>query len=429
MSGIVLRALGVKNFGPFKDGVYFTTDTDTSKKEFWNNTFSEGDLTFNRISYIFGANGSGKSNFCKAILQIQSLISISPLLSANNPQLLEFSPLKITTGDLDRHFLFEASSKDVPSDYMIEILMDGTTYTYSFSIKNGVVISEVLSKKKMRTTVILNRTSPNFNSIQLKSELSSFTPNISVVKERALCLSMAAFLNNPFASKLVDAINSISVVNMASLNGLRNISPDNFNENIRQKCLNFLRDVDPTLNDLSVEFTEEKVDTRKLPLEINDLEGRELIVKNVRVNVQSKHSVYDKDSIVDQIHLPFLKYESSGTIKILGILPIIFQALDSGSPVIIDELENGLHPTMLKLILGLFNSPQTNPMNAQLICTTHALALAENSVRRDQVWVISKDSHGCSSMKRISEYPGTRTTDNIAEKYLSNAFGSIPSFY
>lgn len=32
MSGIVLRALGVKNFGPFKDGVYFTTDTDTSKK-------------------------------------------------------------------------------------------------------------------------------------------------------------------------------------------------------------------------------------------------------------------------------------------------------------------------------------------------------------------------------------------------------------
>ena len=56
-----------------------------------------------------------------------------------------------------------------------------------------------------------------------------------------------------------------------------------------------------------------------------------------------KHSVYDKDSIVDQIHLPFLKYESSGTIKILGILPIIFQALDSGSPVIIDELENGLH--------------------------------------------------------------------------------------
>lgn len=155
--------------------------------------------------------------------------------------------------------------------------MDGTTYNYSFSIKNGVVISEVLSKKKMRTTVILNRTSPNFNSIQLKSELSSFTPNISVVKERALCLSMAAFLNNPFASKLVDAINSISVVNMASLNGLRNISPDNFNENIRQKCLNVLRDVDPTLNDLSVEFTEEKVDTRKLPLEINDLEGRELI--------------------------------------------------------------------------------------------------------------------------------------------------------
>ena len=69
-----------------------------------------------------------------------------------------------------------------------------------------------------------------------------------------------------------------------------------------------------------------------------------------------------------------------------------------------------------------------NPFNSQLICTTHSIALAERGVRRDQVWVISKDAHGKSSMKRISEYPGTRTTDNIAEKYLRCAFGDVPRF-
>ena len=176
------------------------------------------------------------------------------------------------------------------------------------------------------------------------------------------------------------------------------------------------------------DFTEEKVDAQRVPMGIDDLEGRELIIKNIRVEVQSKHSIYHEDSIVDQILLPFLKYESTGTIKMLSILPLIFAALESGRPIVIDELENGLHPNIVQRILDLFKSPEMNPFNSQLICTTHSIALAERGVRRDQVWVISKDAHGKSSMKRISEYPGTRTTDNIAEKYLRCAFGDVPRF-
>jgi len=161
---------------------------------------------------------------------------------------------------------------------------------------------------------------------------------------------------------------------------------------------------------------------------IDDLEGRELIIKNVRVDVQSTHAVYKDNDKVDQILLPFLKYESSGTIKMLSILPLLFEALETGCPIVIDELENGLHPTIVQRILGLFMSPEMNPLNAQLICTTHSTGLAENNVRRDQVWVINKDSYGRSTMKRISDYPGTRTTDNIAEKYLRRAFGEVPRF-
>ena len=112
----------------------------------------------------------------------------------------------------------------------------------------------------------------------------------------------------------------------------------------------------------------------------------------------------------------------------LAILPVLFEALESGSPFVVDELENGLHPNVVQRILELFKSSETNPYNSQLICTTHNISLAEKNVRRDQVWVISKDSCGKSSMQRISDYPGTRTTDNIAEKYLYRAFGSIPQF-
>ena len=40
MTNIVLKALRVKNFGPFADEVVFTTATDRAKKEFMENTFS-----------------------------------------------------------------------------------------------------------------------------------------------------------------------------------------------------------------------------------------------------------------------------------------------------------------------------------------------------------------------------------------------------
>ncbi|MGM9600576.1 MAG: ATP/GTP-binding protein [Faecousia sp.] len=428
MANIIIKSLRVKNFGPFADEVKFATVIDSSKREFLENTFVEGDNSYNRISYIFGANGSGKSNFCKAIIQIQNFINLSPLFASNNQQLLELQPIKVSTNEIDKHFLFDINAKKTPSEYGIEIVMDGIVYDYSFGVLNGVIVFEQLSKKRRRREIILSRTSPKYESITLKSELSSFTPNISVVKDRALCLSMAAFLNNPLASKLVEAINGIAVVNMANLNGLRNLTQENFTEDIKQRCLRILRVAEPTMEDLSVEFTQEKVDKQKVPMAIEDLEGREVIITNVRVDVQSKHSVYDNDILVDQILLPFLKYESSGTIKMLSILPVLFEALETGSPIVIDELENGLHPNVVQRIIDLFESPEMNPNNAQLICTTHSTVLAEHQVRRDQVWVISKNEFGKSKMERISDYPGTRTTDNIAEKYLRRAFGAIPRF-
>ena len=107
MTNIVLKSLRVRNFGPFANEVIFTTAIDRSKKEYIENTFSTEDDTFNRISYIFGANGAGKSNFCKAIMQIQSFINLSPILASNNPQLLELQPVKLSANDMDKHFLFD----------------------------------------------------------------------------------------------------------------------------------------------------------------------------------------------------------------------------------------------------------------------------------------------------------------------------------
>lgn len=92
----------------------------------------------------------------------------------------------------------------------------------------------------------------------------------------------------------------------------------------------------------------------------------------------------------------------------------------------IDEIENGLHPNLVKLLTGLFNSSKTNIRNAQLICTTHNTLLL-NGVRRDQVWFTDKNEYGETKINRLSSFPNVRGNDNIAAKYLQGVFGAVPN--
>lgn len=427
MKNAILKSISATNFGPFNGTITFDMETSVPKGQIIDNhTFIAGDnQQFNKIAYIYGANGSGKSNFCKIILRIQRTIMLSPIRASNNPQLLDMLPLKDELAVQRNHFKFDVSGKERATSYSIQILIEDVLYTYSFSIaENYDVISEKLTKKKRRTETILERTSPKFESITLKSELKSFENNVYVVKNNALCLSMASFLNNKLATLIVSTITNIQVVNMAAMRGLSNLSEESFSAEQKEKYLRILKSADPTLEDIQVEFNEEKVEKRALDSE--DFENRSVVLKSVRVDVQSTHNIYEDHKAVERSILPFLQIESNGTIKLLNILPTIFDALSTGNILIVDEIENGLHPTVVKRMIELFYNPETNPHNAQLICTTHNILLINEAVQRDEVWLMDKNEYGESSMKHISDISGLRSYDKLGQKMIEGAFGAMP---
>lgn len=428
MKNAILKSISATNFGPFNGTIEFDMETSVPKGQIIDNhTFVAGDnQQFNKIAYIYGANGSGKSNFCKIILQIQRAIMLSPIRASNNPQLLDMLPLKDELAVQRNYFKFDVSGKGRVTSYSIQVLIDDVLYTYSFSIaENNDVVSEKLTKKKRRTETILERTSPKFESITLKSELKSFHDNVHVVKDNALCLSMASFLNNKLATTIVATITNIQVVNMAAMRGLSNLSEETFSAEKKEEYLRILKSADPTLEDIQVEFNEKKVE--KHSLDSDDLENRAVVLKSVRVDVKSTHSIYDNHKAVSQSELPFLQIESNGTIKLLDILPTIFDTLSTGNILIVDEIENGLHPTVVKKMIELFYNPETNPHNAQLICTTHNILLINEAVQRDEVWLMDKNEYGESSMKHISDIPGLRSYDKLGQKMIEGAFGAMPN--
>lgn len=427
MSNAVLKSISATNFGPFNETVTLDMETAVPNSQLIDNhTFIAGDeQRFNKLAYLFGANGSGKSNFCKIILQIKRIILLSPIWASNNPKLMEIQPIKDDLAIPRNYFKFNTASKERSTSYKIQLLLDTITYTYSFEVaESNEILSEELTKKRRRTETILSRSSPSYDSIELKSELKSFQNNVTVVKNNALCLSMASFLNNKLATKIIDAITSVQVINMASMRGLSNLSEDTFSDDKKEKYLKILRSADPTLKDIVVNFNEEKIEKR--PFDSDDFENRAVVFKSIRVDVQSTHNIYDNNKVVDTSVLPFLQIESTGTIKLLNVLPLIFDTLETGGILFIDEIENGLHPYIVKLMINLFYNPTTNPLNAQLVCTTHNASLINEKVQRDEVWLMMKNEFGESTLKHISDITGLRPSDKLGSKMIDGAFGGMP---
>ncbi len=420
----MLVSFEVTNYGPFSGTVGISTQADLTKKEFLeDNTFVDGDKRYNYVSYIYGFNGSGKSNIFKALLSMKQILTLSPIIATNNQQILDSSQINYEVTGQRNFFKFKDDCKDKPTCYTIEVRIDNIQYLYGFEILNKKVIKEYLYRKNKRKELLLERTSEKFEDIIVKSDLKSFENFKSTVKEDVLCLSMAMFLNNDLAVRLYQEIDSITVINMASLNSVQGFTEDIEDDDL-ELYIKFIQLADETIKRLNISLEKEEVNN-KIQLS-NDFESREFVIKNFKVDIESVHNIYSGTTVTGEVTLPFLQFESNGTIKLFGILPAIFDVLKNGGTILVDEIENGLHPNLTKVLVALFNSSETNPFNAQLICSSHDTLLLKENIRRDQVWFLHKNKYGESSIKRLSTFPGTRTSDDIARKYLNGAFGEIP---
>ena len=428
MDNVILKSLSAENFASFAERIEFSTETDSGKKEHLENTFTVEDMRFNKVSFLYGANGSGKTFFCKILREIQRILALSPLITAtNSAQFLATPQIKGIDAPV-KPFAFDTQYQDKPTTLGIDIVLDGVSYHYEFSLQGKTVVREILTKKFRRTEKLIERTSPSFKDILLRSDLKGFEPTKQTVKPEALCLSVAAMLNNPLAARLNAVICGIQVVSMAA-GRLNPINPKKtFTEERIAKYIRIIQKADPTIRNISVSTSEEEIARQKI--DTDDFENREIIAKKMTVSIDTKHAVYSNGEEQDsQVPITFFAEESLGTVKLFTALPYLYDVLEMGGVLIIDELENGLHLSLAKEIISLFSSEESNPNHAQLICTSHQPLLLDGDFRRDQVWVATKDSVGKSSLHRLSELQTPRAKVNLTAQILKGAFGCNPQLF
>ena len=123
-----------------------------------------------------------------------------------------------------------------------------------------------------------------------------------------------------------------------------------------------------------------------------------------------------------------LNNESVGTSKFLILIGHIYFAILRGEVLVIDELNNSLHPQLAEFIVELFNDPEVNSNNAQLIFTTHDITLMNPTyMRRDQLYFIDKDNFGKSELYSLDEFNEVRKNTPFAKWYMQNRFHATPN--
>ena len=113
-----------------------------------------------------------------------------------------------------------------------------------------------------------------------------------------------------------------------------------------------------------------------------------------------------------------------------GLAGPVVHALASGSVLLVDEIEAGLHPALVRQLVRLFQDPETNPRGAQLIFNSHEASLlgdsgGERVLGRDQVWFTEKSDDGASRLYPLSDL-SPRIDEAIGRRYLAGRYGATP---
>jgi hypothetical protein len=83
---------------------------------------------------------------------------------------------------------------------------------------------------------------------------------------------------------------------------------------------------------------------------------------------------------------------SSGTTKGVLLYVLMAASLQNGFDLIVDEIENHFHKTLVENMISLYKDKSVNKNKATLIFTTHYCEVLDLFNRRDNIWIAKTDS-------------------------------------
>lgn len=396
-------------------------------------TFSptpESNFQLLKSAILFGPNASGKTNVLNAIKCLFNVVCKS-----TNNQIGDYIINQEST------FWLNEKSKNSPIEFEIEfIARDKIRYYYATTFSFEKIISEELKSYPLgRERLIFKR-----------HNTSDFTFG-STFKGPKKALAESVIDNTLFLSK--GANNNVEQL----------ISPYLFfkesaqffiekrpittkstttekivkgSEAFKNKVLNFLKAADTGIFDIRIDKedfdlpseTDEQLSINSYFKVFNKIFNHPASSFYFGNSSYSVKTIHKNNETGSKIAFP-LDFESRGTQALYNMAGSLIDALEKGKILIVDEIEQSLHPEISAILFSLFNSKKTNPNGAQLIATTHDTTLLSAKIfQRDQIWFTQKSTTGCTKLYSLLEFKksSVRKEAPWSDWYLDGRFHALP---
>lgn len=369
-----------------------------------------GDIRVLKSSVIYGANGSGKSNFINAISFVKDLV----LQSIKNQPGDGFSqtPHKL-----------ESSSSD--SEYSLQFVANNVRYAFGFTLNQHIIKEEYLYYfPKGRKNKIYERSGETFETgTKFNGKLTTCK---DVLKPNRLLLSCAAnFSSVDEIEKAFSFFRDDLVIydpNFGSDQWMDySLTQINENSSIKNTVLSFMRGLDLDVRDIDVKIEQSNFPQDRLPLPnfLSDDFKNWLLQEKIRT-VRAK-------LVYDYFETDLMTEESTGIKKLISFLCPLLDIMVKGKTLICDELETSMHEALVHGILKMFMESSINAQ-AQIIFTTHDTSLLDLDIfRRDQIWFTElKKEDRSTDLFSLAEIKNVRKDKKFGKGYIAGQYGAIP---
>ena len=410
----------VENYRSFYEKKSFTMQAQKLSEDAKENVTHLLSYDILKSLAFYGANSSGKSNLVRALQTMKMCVLSSVKLNPNEP--LAYEPFLLLKGN-KKPTLFEVS-----------FLKDGYCYRYGFSYTETAIVDEWLFRKttkRSKEQTLFIRTNEG-----IAFEDKMFPEGVGLesrMNGNRLFLSLCAQLGGEVSNKVISWFDS----DINAVSGLNNQEYRGFSKTLFHQKKDASKEAMSLFKKLKLGFGE--ISTREEEITIPNDAPKELmalltkVAGQKKIEIESVHNLYNKKGAsCGSVRFSFDEKESSGTRKLFDMSGPIFDTLENGTVLVIDELDAKMHPLISQEIIRLFNNPVKNPQNAQLIFTTHDThLLSTKMLRRDQIWFTEKNNAEqtdlyCLTDIVLSDGTKPRNDANYEKNYIAGRYGAIP---
>lgn len=397
-----------------------------------------------KLSALYGANAAGKSNLVHALALLKEMVTGN-----------------LTAAEVTRNkFKLEGPEDSDEQLMVVEFIQNDVCFLYAIKVINGrIAVEELYLTGKKGDTLVYERTTDKdlVSRIKFSAEFEINEKNM-LLKE--ILLDEFVKPDKPILQLLANRENEqLAIVKIAFdwfAHNMGVLFPESklttfehrletdkaFREFVQEVVTSYhvgISEVSTANTQLDV-FFGKTVEGKKIADKLrnameqsqadifrfenpdNNSERFLLVQENNDIWVkvlQLKHQTYSDKGIQFS-----LSEESDGTVKLLNLLPAIYDVIYNKYVYIIDEIERSIHPSLIKELIRKFSHDEKS--KGQLIFTTHESVLLDQSIfRQDEIWFAEKDSGGCTDLYPLSKYKEHKTID-IRKGYLEGRYGGIP---